>query len=301
MTAFKQFLSSDLIVTPFEVNKGFSFVGAAALTGSDVGIDRFLGKNIDGLFNTSQALTGEVTSEYQSLVYNSIKQLYYSNYLSSSFGDEPSVPYVVPGLDSSGDVLLGSGNSAGRYENYLQTTLRTQHYYPTASNAIVGVVSVPSKLFGEYIQPGSFRITGESGSVYDDQNGGLYSGSTYVGNIIYQHGISIFTTGAVDLIENLVTSPNINCSFSSSYTIFETQYKCTINSNEYSFTLNPTVISGSTDGTVYDYVTGSYFNPYVTTVGLYNENQDLIAVGKLSQPLPLNSVTDTNILINIDR
>jgi hypothetical protein len=46
MSAYKQFLSSDIIVTPFEVNKSFTFKGAASLTGSDVGIDRFLGKNI---------------------------------------------------------------------------------------------------------------------------------------------------------------------------------------------------------------------------------------------------------------
>ena len=48
-------------------------------------------------------------------------------------------------------------------------------------------------------------------------------------------------------------------------------------------------------------MTGSYFEPYVTTVGLYNERQQLLAVGKLSQPLPLSSTTDTTILINIDR
>jgi hypothetical protein len=46
MSAYKQFLSSDIIVTPFEINKSFTFEGAASLTGSDVGIDRFLGKNI---------------------------------------------------------------------------------------------------------------------------------------------------------------------------------------------------------------------------------------------------------------
>ena len=44
----------------------------------------------------------------------------------------------------------------------------------------------------------------------------------------------------------------------------------------------------------------SYFTPYVTTVGLYDEAQNLVAVGKLSQPLPLSPVTDTTILVNID-
>jgi len=34
---------------------------------------------------------------------------------------------------------------------------------------------------------------------------------------------------------------------------------------------------------------------------LYNDQQQLLAVGKLSQPLPLSPTTDTTILINIDR
>jgi len=52
---------------------------------------------------------------------------------------------------------------------------------------------------------------------------------------------------------------------------------------------------------MYGFVTASYFNPYVTTVGLYDDEQNLLAVGKLSQPLPTSTTTDTTILINIDR
>lgn len=324
MTAFKQLLASDIIVTPFEVNKAFRFTGAAELTGSTVGIDRFLGQNIQGLFNPSEATTGTITTEYKRLVYNSIKELYYSNYLSSSYGDPVSVPYEYPGSDTNGNVLIGSASSAGRYENYLENTLAFERYFPTSSSAIIGVISIPSKLYGDTIQPGSFIISAESGSITDDGNGNLYFSldGEYCGNITYQHGLAILTkdnAGGGDVygtavygtsvygastnafIENIISSPNVTCSFSSSFTIFETQYKCTFDPSEFNFSLNPSLISGSTDGTVYDFVTGSYFNPYVTTVGLYNENQDLIAVGKLAKPLPSNNVTDTTILINIDR
>jgi len=102
-------------------------------------------------------------------------------------------------------------------------------------------------------------------------------------------------------IENFVTASNVTCSFSSSLDIFETQYKCTLRESEFNFSLNPSIISGSTDGTLYGFVTESYFSPYVTTVGLYDEYQNLLAVGKLSQPLPTSTTTDTTILINIDR
>ena len=319
MGAFKKLLASDVIVTPFEVNKGFTFEGAAALTASDAGIDRFLGQNTSGLFNTSEATTGEVSAEYKRLIYNSAKELYYSNIGTASLA------FTVPGLDSTGDVLTGPASSAGRYENYLQTTLTVERFFPTGADDIVGVISIPSKLYGDRIQPGSFRFTAESGSVYDDGNGSLFFSldDGYAGNIIYQHGLIILTkdneatggaiygsgiygTGvygadAKPFIENLINSPNAVCSFSSSFDLFETQYKCTVDPSEFNFSLNPSLISGSTDGTVYDFVTGSYFNPYVTTVGLYNEAQDLIAVGKLAQPLPTNNTTDLTILINIDR
>jgi len=322
MSAYKQLLASDIIVTPFEVNKAFTFKGAAALTSSDVGIDRFLGQNIQGLFSLSESTTGQITTEYKRLIYNSVKELYYSNYLSSSYGDPVSVPYIIPGNNIAGDVLVGSTSSAGRYENYLETTLTYERYFPTASNAIIGVISVPTKLFGEKIQPGSFKVQGPSGSISDDGNGNLITlNNRLCGIITYQHGIAILTSegspegiygvgiygtspyegNSATFLNNLITSPYVTCSFSSSYTIFETQYKCTVDASEYNFSLNPSLISGSTEGVVYDFVTSSYFNPYVTTVGLYNEAQDLIAVAKLAKPLPLNNVTDTNIIINIDR
>jgi hypothetical protein len=322
MSAYKQLLASDIIVTPFEVNKSFTFRGAAAFTGSDVGIDRFLGQNIQGLFSLSESTTGQVTSEYRRLIYNSIKELYFSNYLSASYGDPVSVPFTIPGNDAAGNVLVGSTSSAGRYENYLENTLTYARYFPTASNAIIGVISIPSKLFGEKIQPGSFKIQGPSGSITDDGNGNLMTiGNEICGIITYQHGLAVITSDAssgslygfanygvdtyggndTNFVTSFISAPNVTCSFSSSYTIFETQYKCTVETSEFNFSLNPSLISGSTDGTLYGFVTASYFNPYVTTVGLYNEAQDLIAVGKLAQPLPTNNTTDLTILINIDR
>ena len=44
----------------------------------------------------------------------------------------------------------------------------------------------------------------------------------------------------------------------------------------------------------------SFFSPYITTVGLYNEAQELLAVGKLAQPVPTSTLTDMHIIINLD-
>jgi hypothetical protein len=45
MGAYKSLTVQDIILSPFEVNKAFSFAGSSALTGSSVLIDRYLGKN----------------------------------------------------------------------------------------------------------------------------------------------------------------------------------------------------------------------------------------------------------------
>jgi hypothetical protein len=201
------------------------------------------------------------------------------------------------------------------------------------------VISIPSKLFGDYIVPNSLKLEVLPGGISsyiatDDGEGNIFLESTgeHLGNIIYTHGILIFTVsgsifngygtsvygaglygaGYPPPID-WVTSP-MTCSFSSSMTIYETQYKCTIRENEFNATLNPSTqksgsvveVSGSYfyrrgDGTLNDNVTGSYFSPYVTTVGLYDEAQNLLAIGKLSQPLPTSDTTDTTILVNIDK
>ena len=336
MSAYKQFLSSDIVISPFEVNKSFSFEGDIELEDPEISINRFLGKNIGGLFDPlTDPTTGYNNSQYQRLVYNSIKELYYSNYLSSSYGDNVNTSSILPGSTPEGDVLVGTTPSSGRYFNYNQSTLTFNKSFPTSSDSIIGVMSIPSRLFGNYIQPSSFTWVADSGSIYDDGEGNLIYEATgnICGQIFYPHGLAIITSdstpgngygaaiygssiygiGNNEIIENFIETNNITCSFSSSLNIIETQYKCTISENDYNFTLNPSTTSGSTNitssiGTFYtpgqylnDNITGSEFNPYVTTVGLYNENQELLAIGKLSQPLPTSPTTDTTILINIDR
>jgi len=243
MSAYKQFLASDIIVTPFEVNKGFLFSGSQ-LEDANVEIDRLLGKNVGGLFDPStDPTTGTVSTQYQRLVYNSVKELYYSNYLSSSYGDTVNTASLVPGNDPEGNRLIGTPQSDGRYFNYLQSTLTFARYFPTASNTEIGIISIPSRLYGNYIQPNSFFFSAESGSIIDDGEGNiLFSGSNnIVGNINYYQGLIVLTqnvgassaygsavygssiyggTGAADLIDNLVSSHNATCSFSSSLDIF---------------------------------------------------------------------------------
>jgi hypothetical protein len=315
MSVFKPFITSDVVVSPFKVNKEFTFEGTAALTGS--GIDLFLGENTNPtLWVSGSTSTGYNSIQDQFLVYRSIRELYYYNYIDGVDGSSVATASFNPDGTITG--LLYTPNSY----NYLSNTLPANRYFPTGSGEIIGVIAIPSNLFGEYIKPGTFTLSYESGSFTDDGEGNLLHSSSKVGDIIYEHGIITLTSdgipgtqgygfvyyGSTDyggadaaFILDLINSQNITCSFDSTITIYESQYKCTLRENEFNFSQNPTLISGSTNsGKVYDYATGSYFNPYVTTVGLYNNNKELLAVAKLAQPLPLSAVTDMNILINLD-
>lgn len=324
MSAFKQFLSSDIIVTPFEVNKGFVFP-QSQWGNSDVKIDRL--KGVSGSFETNQNTSGEDNTEYEVLVYNSIKELYYSNFITRDEGGELYSASLFPGSDFTGDVLIGSSSSQGRYENYLSSTLTPQRSFNTSSGAEILVFSVPSRLHGDYIQPNSFQLEFSSSTVFinDDGEGNLVNSGRVIGNVIYQHGLAILAAtaslgvgsnidsygtaiygtsiygGTLNLIEALELATDITCSFSSSHTIYETQYKATVREKEFNYSLNPSLMENTGSGEVYNFVSGSDFQPYVTTVGLYDNNQNLLAVGKLSQPYPLSRTTDTSIFINIDK
>ena len=308
MSVYKPFTTSDVIVSPFGVNKTFTFSGDSDLISSS--IDRYIGKN-----TTSSSLTGNIFPIDNYLIYRSIRELYYSNYLDGVNGSPLSTASFNNDGTTTGDPYTPN------YYNYLGSTLPANRYFPQNEGDEIGIISIPSNIFGEYIEPNSLTITCPSGSISDDGNGNLIFDGTKMGDVIYEHGMIILTStpnegvggygsgeygtssyGAPNSpsINDIILSP-ITCSFKSHITIYETQFKCTVRQNEFTFSQNPTLISGSSNsGVISDFATGSYFSPYVTTIGLYNNDKELLAVAKLAQPLPISNITDTNIIVNLD-
>ena len=291
MGAFKSLTSQDIIVSPLIV------YGA---TNNSETITFIQGKNTT--YGSTNDLTNPAPWPSASLVYASIKQLYYSNTLPND-----SEPYII--TNNQGIVTEGSqtANVNSRYDNYLQSGLYAPRYFPTGSNEIISVGIIPQSSFGDHIKPGSVVFT----NGFDDGQGNLFNNNTeYVGNVIYTHGIIILTNQTAATLNG-----SVNVNFQPSTTIYETQYKCTIRPDEFNYSLNPTLLSGSeftnpivsngatvnTSGDVVDFVTGSSFSPYITAVGLYNTNNELLAVGKLAQPIPTSRTVDMNIVINMDK
>ena len=96
-------------------------------------------------------------------------------------------------------------------------------------------------------------------------------------------------------------NPNsFTMSFAADSTIYENSVRCRISENDFNYTLNNSAIQSGTSGSYIDAVTGSEFRPYATTVGLYNDADELLLVGKLSTPTPIPSNTDVTFVIRWD-
>lgn len=89
-------------------------------------------------------------------------------------------------------------------------------------------------------------------------------------------------------------------SFSAETTIYQNEYRCHVNENDFNYTLNPSAIKSGTTGSYIDAITGSDFRPYATTIGLYNQSDELLVVAKLSQPHPIPPNTDITFVVRWD-
>jgi hypothetical protein len=70
-------------------------------------------------------------------------------------------------------------------------------------------------------------------------------------------------------------------------------------SSEFNYSENPSFISGSTGEVLYS---GFINNPqtYITTIGLYNDTNQLLAVAKLSRPLPKDFTKEALVRVKLD-
>lgn len=69
--------------------------------------------------------------------------------------------------------------------------------------------------------------------------------------------------------------------------------------NEFNYSENPSYISGSTGEVIYDYFINSP-QTYATTVGMYNDSNELLAVAKLSKPLVKDFTKEALIRVKLD-
>lgn len=145
-------------------------------------------------------------------------------------------------------------------------------------------------------------------TIVDDGNGNLILSSsvqnnlimerTVVGNVIYPHGLLILTNPyVVDYYANYFSG---SVEWKASHPIYTYSYHCSIGESEFNFTQHPSAIKNGSTGSIADNISGSEFQPYFTTVGLYNDTNELIAVAKMAQPVPVSDNTEMTVVVKLD-
>jgi hypothetical protein len=123
-----------------------------------------------------------------------------------------------------------------------------------------------------------------------------------VGNVFYNHGLLTLTSPLSNyepVIGNNIFS-ECTMSFKNTHTIIEHEYSCHIKEREYGFTMNPTILDDKKLGTLESFTTSSEWSPYITSIGLYDNNARLLAVGKLSRPIVKSNNYDTTFVVAFD-
>ena len=134
----------------------------------------------------------------------------------------------------------------------------------------------------------------------------------------------------------IVHTGSFTISFKNEHIIYENEVRCLVEESNFNLSYNPTLLvsgsqyivtsgsqasgsvytlTGSIDSTVKDFATGSllipvsgsvsgatsgYFTPYATTLGLYNDNDELLAVAKFGKPIMMSPDTDITFVVKYD-
>lgn len=163
-------------------------------------------------------------------------------------------------------------------------------------------------------------VSGSSGTVNTSVNSNGYSAnsgsyglflpdiSTLILNpLAISHSIGLVPSRSFDtegfnnrrLYQAISASTAANFKLNSEETISSDYVFIRAKNSEFNYTENPSYISGSTGEVLYNLFINSP-QTYVTTVGLYNDNNDLVAVAKMSRPLVKDFTKEALIRIRLD-
>jgi len=146
----------------------------------------------------------------------------------------------------------------------------------------------------------------------DYTGGGLYQSSTG-GNIFYRNG-HIVISSPMPKYEGALTG-SYNIGYKGTHTIYENEAFIEVPKDTCNVSMNPTATYNPPDGneSSNDYLASNgmgelihpgfisgTMRPYITTIGLYNDKSQLLAVGKLSQAIQKRDDIDMNFVVRWD-
>ena len=267
-TIFKSLASSDYTITPFPAYYDYRYLYTSGST-SSIDVQVLYGSEYD----TASGLLRIANTENE--LYDSVIQTFYSPAAYASYGT------------------------------------KTTSYNPSAS---VYVVTVSQDLYGDKIVPGTFSVVVNLTGSYDDGIGNLIvsgaSSAAIVGRIFYDKGIALLqpiATGSLLMSTGGFAIPSgstVGINFTSSLLVYEHSIRAKIQPNEFLYPWNnPTIesppMSGSTSASI-DLIHTKTISPYITTIGLYNKDNEVLAVAKVSNPIQRTTDMPQTFVIKFD-
>lgn len=148
-----------------------------------------------------------------------------------------------------------------------------------------------------------------SGSIFSDAaDGGILNNSK--GTVTYSPagatvtGFNTITASTNDVMADNLRNRMYNLQFNNTTELNSTIYFCRVNNSEFNYSANPTYLSTSSGGpseiVIKDGSVGSDPHSYITTVGLYSADNELLAVAKVSEPLKKDPSNELTLRVRLD-
>ena len=349
-------------ITSFEVHKTFTLTEADSGSGVySIPLIKGTDSNLYN-FSTSTATSTTLSNNtfYKTPSWYSINTLYYRD-----IKQMRGYIDLIRGVPSGSDAMIEYTYTRPiiRSENGAVEKFDLRRPYTRQLHDTANVISIPQELYGENIQPHSFRLTDDAtastiilqddgrGNLYDVAFSSSYSGKapdsnnsgSVVGNIFYSDGLVVITdTGSYSSVATGNGSDGFTVKFNSTQTIYEREYVCIADENEFQHSTNKSLKVGQSGSiataqltpsssiyfkTIYDeypynlvgYSTSSYdvsgyevgteligeathsdFATYVTSIGLYNDEDELLAVGKTAKPIKNDKDLSLTFVVRFD-
>lgn len=183
-------------------------------------------------------------------------------------------------IDDSGQTQQTNLTAAGRVYNIVSGTI-TGGVYNTSAPKYYGLA---------YPDMGILVLNGNALDTSMSFN--TVTGSNVAGDNAWKLYTSISGAMAFDSINKAFQARNEE-------TITSTHFFVRVKNGEYNFSNNPTFVTGS----VGEFSQATFIGDpkvYITTIGMYNDRQELLAVAKLSQPVQKSFSNEALIKVKLD-
>lgn len=203
-------------------------------------------------------------------------------------------------LPGSFNIKLTGGRTLELIDN--SSTLTTLSYvdsgriYDIVSGSIINGVSTPATVSQTFTD-----ASGSFGKFLPDV-GLIVLNANAIKDATFGAGITLSETNGTDGLNNrkIFDAIDAGASFTlrSEETVTSNYVFVRVRNSEYNYSTNPSNITGS--GELRHTIMVNTPQSYITTVGLYNDNNDLLGVAKLSRPLLKDFTKEALVRIKLD-